>query len=379
MEREGEIFKDWMSFWSQRQREFMDYWSTAAGRTAVSGAWPGGTPFDTFREWQRNWMKAFSEPFGARAPEAGLGPDVFRRLVEASGAYADLVNIWAKSMALLTQLPAGTTLSTGKVKELYDQWVKDYQTMMESLWGAAPSGGMKEAAKAQADAAGAWAGHAWRLMEPMLGNLEQAPQVLARMAKGEVGASAELTGLLQKNYELTLGRFLRAPTLGFFREFSERANKAVDAYVRFNAALAEYFVPFHRTGLHAGEKVFQRLMDFRGQEVTPETLREFYRIWWTINEDLYYEMFQSEEFTKLLGEVVRAGLLFKKQFDELSDEIVGLTNLPTKAEMDEIYRSIYDLKKEVRQQRRAIHDLEQRLGVHALEATLTGSDGATDA
>jgi hypothetical protein len=90
-------------------------------------------------------------------------------------------------------------------------------------------------------------------------------------------------------------------------------------------------------------------------------------------------MFQSEEFTKLLGEVVRAGLLFKKQFDELSDEIVGLTNLPTKADMDEIYHNIYDLKKEVRQQRRAIHDLERRLGVHGLEASPTGSDGATDA
>ena len=377
MEREGEIYKDWMSFWSQQQRQFLDYWA-AAGRSAEPSMWASRTPFDMFREWQRNWMKGFIEPLGARTLEPDLGTGVYRRMVEASGAYADLVNVWAKSMALLAQLPAGTALSTDKVKELYDQWVKDYQTMMESLWGAAPSEGMKASAKAQANAAGMWAEQAWRLYEPMLGNLEQAPQIMTRMAKGELGAGAELTGMLQKNYELTLGRFLRAPTLGFFREFSERANKATDAYVRFNAALADYFVPFHRTGLRAGEKVFQRLMEFRGKEVTPQTLREFYRIWWTINEDLYYEMFQSEEFTKLLGEVVREGLLFKKQFDELSDEIIGLTNLPTKAEMDEVYRSIYELKREVRQQRRAIQELEKRLGAQALEASPTGSDGAAE-
>jgi class III poly(R)-hydroxyalkanoic acid synthase PhaE subunit len=235
--------------------------------------------------------------------------------------------------------------------------------MMESLWGAVPSEDVKDTAKAYSDAAGVWAEQAWRFMEPVFKNLEQAPQTISRMAKGDAGAGVELAGLLRKNYEVTLGKVLRAPTLGFFREFSERANRTADAYVRFNAALSQYFVPFYQTGLRAGEKVFQRLMEFKGKEVTPETLREFYRIWWTINEDVHFQMFRSEEFTRLLGEVVRAGLLFKKQFDELSDEIVGLTNLPTKKEMDEVYRSMYELKKEIRSQKRAIQELERRLAV----------------
>jgi class III poly(R)-hydroxyalkanoic acid synthase PhaE subunit len=365
-----------MSSWLQWQRELADNWFAAYPKGMESVMRPGWTPFDMFRDWQRTWMRSVLEPFGMRAPEPALGSVVFRRLLEASGAYSDLVNVWAKSMTLLAQLPAGTTLSADKVKELYDQWVKDYQMMMVSLWGVVPSEDVKEAAKTQAKAAGAWAERTWRFMEPVLSNLEEAPQILTRMAKGEVGASAELTGLLQKNYEVTLGRMLRAPTMGFFREFSERANKAADAYARFNTVLAEYFVPFHQTGLRAGEKVFQRLMEFQGREIKPQTLREFYRIWWTINEDLYHEMFQSEEFTRLLGEVVRAGLQFKKQVDELSDEIIGLTNLPTKGEMDEIYQTMYELKKEVRQQRKAIQDLERRLDGQASRAGSTAPDGA---
>jgi class III poly(R)-hydroxyalkanoic acid synthase PhaE subunit len=284
----------------------------------------------------------------------------------------DLINVWGKTVALLAQLPPGTTLSADKVKDLYDQWIRDYQTMVESLWGAVPSEDVKETAKLYSNVAGVWAEQAWRLMEPALRNLEQAPQTLARMSKGEVEAGVELTGLLRKNYEATLGKILRAPTMGFFREVAERTNRTADAYVRFNAALAQYFVPFYQTGLRAGERVFQRLMEFQGREVTPQTLREFYRIWWTINEDLHFQMFRSEEFTRLLGEVVRAGLLFKKQFDELSDEIIGLTNLPTKKEMDEVYRSVYELKKEVRQHTRAIQDLEGRLGVQVSRAVPSG-------
>jgi hypothetical protein len=59
------------------------------------------------------------------------------------------------------------------------------------------------------------------------------------------------------------------------------------------------------------------------------------------------------------------GLLFRKQLDDLSDQIIKFTNLPTKQDMDEIYRTIYDLRKEVRWQRRAIRDLEQQLGTTA--------------
>lgn len=368
MAREGDSANDLMSTWLDWQREFFGDWLGAAGKGAESAMWRGRTPLEAFGEWQRNWMRSFFGPLETRPREEGLGGAVFRRLLDASGAYVDLVNVWARSMALLAQMPPGTTLSTDKVKELHDQWLKDYQSMMQSLWGAVPSEDVRDTAKAYSEAAGVWAEQAWRFMEPVFRNLEQAPPALSRMAKGDAGAGVELAGLLRKNYEVTLGRVLRAPTLGFFREFSERANRTADAYVRFNAALAQYYVPFYQTGLRAGEKVFQRLMEFQGKEVTPQTLREFYRIWWTINEDVHFQMFRSEEFTRLLGEVVRAGLLFKKQFDELSDEIIGLTNLPTKKEMDEVYRSMYELKKEVRSQKRAIQELERRLAVAVSQA-----------
>jgi class III poly(R)-hydroxyalkanoic acid synthase PhaE subunit len=361
-----------MSPWLQWQRDFLGSWFAAASRGAESGIWPGQTPFDVFGDWQRTWLKSVLGPFGARAPEEGLGGAVFRRVLDAGGAYMNLVNVWGKTVALLAQLPAGTTLSTDKVKELYDEWIKDYQTTVESLWGAVPSEEVKETAKLYSNVAGTWAEQAWRSMEPMLRNLEQAPEVLSRMSRGEVGASGEFTGLLRKNYEATLGKILRAPTIGFFREIAERTNRTADAYVRFNAALAQYFVPFYQTGLRAGESVFQRLMEFQGREVTPQTLREFYRIWWTINEDLHSRMFRSEEFTRLLGEVVRAGLLFKKEFDALSDEIIGLTNLPNKKEMDEVYRSMYELKKEVRRHTRTIQELERRLGVQVSRAVPSG-------
>jgi len=364
LEEQTQELIDMASRWSAWQRDFWEKWvtTTIGGTEASQSLWQGNTVLDMLAAWQQTWSKSFLEPFLGEEPE-GLGATVFKRLLDASTVYNSLLTFWARSTMLLAQLTPGTTPTTEELKEIYDQWVKEYQSFMASLWGAYPSKDAEKTAKAYEGATAASAESGWRFMEPLLKNSEQLPEILARIARGDAGASIELAGLFRKNYELTLGKALRAPFMGYAREFVERVNQTLDAYVHYNVALAQYFAPFYQSGMHAAEMVFQRLSEFGGKEVTPETFREFYRIWWTINEDVYRQMFGSEEFTKLLGEVLRQGFLFKKQLDELSDQIIQFTNLPTKQDMDEIYKTIYDLRKEVRWQRRTIQELEKQLRV----------------
>jgi len=354
---------DVASLWSQWQRDLWENWMTTAikGMEAGQSIWQGKTPLDMLTMWQQTWSKSFLELFPGKEPPEGVGATVYQRLLHASTVYNSLLVFWARSAMLFSQFTPGTVPTTEQSKEIYDQWVKEYQTVIGSLWGAYPSKDAGETAKAYQSATAALAESGWRFTEPLLKNLEQLPEILTRIAKGDAGAGMELTGLFRKNYELTLGKALRSPSLGYAREFVQRVNETLDAYVHYNVALAQYFAPFYQSGMHAAEKVFQRLSEFKGKEITPETFREFYRIWWTVNEDVYNQMFGSEEFTKLMGEVLRQGLLFRKQLDDLSDEIIKFTNLPTKQDMDEIYRAIYDLRKEVRWQRRAIRDLEQHV------------------
>ena len=367
LEEQAQKLMDMVSRWSDWQRDLWGNWvpTTFNETETTQSLRQGGTALDVFTAWQQTWMKSFLEPFLGEESLEGLGATVYKRLLDATTVYNNLLTFWARSTMLLAQLTPGTTPTTEKLKEIYDQWVKEYQSVMGSLWGAYPSRDAEKTAKAYQGATAASAESGWRFMEPLLKNLEQLPEILARIARGDAGASIELTGLLRKNYELTLGKALRAPFMGYAREFMERVNQTLDAYIHYNVALTQYFAPFYQSGMHAAEKVFQHLSEFKGKELTAETFREFYRVWWTINEDVYHQMFGSEEFTKLLGEVLRQGLLFKKQLDDLSDHIIQFTNLPTKQDMDEIYKTIYDLRKEVRWQRRAIRELEQKPGTTA--------------
>jgi class III poly(R)-hydroxyalkanoic acid synthase PhaE subunit len=365
LEEQTEKPIDVTSLWFEWQRTLWENWMTTTikGMQANQPVGQGQSVLDMLAAWQQTWLKSFSGLFPGKEFPEGLGTTVYERLRHASDVYNSLLVFWARSAMLFSQSSPGTAPTMEKSKEIYDQWLKEYKNVMGSLWGAYPSKDAEETDKAYQSAFAALAEFNWRLIEPLLKNLEQFPEILSRMARGDAGASIELTGLFRKNYELTVGKVLRSPSLGYAREFVQRVNDTLDAYVHYNAALAQYFAPFYQSGIQAAEKVFQRLSEFQGKEITPETFREFYRIWWTTNEDVYNQMFTSEEFTKLLGEVLRQGLLFKKQLDNLSDEIIKFTNLPTKRDMDEIYRTIYDLRKEVRWQKRALREVKQQLGL----------------
>jgi class III poly(R)-hydroxyalkanoic acid synthase PhaE subunit len=349
--------------WLDWQKGVWDTWMSAAGKgmNATESMSSKQTPPNIYKDMYQAWIKSFVNPLAANDNQGGLGVDVFNRLVDASNTYINLLGLWGRSMTLFEQLPVGTTLTNEKIEELYQQWNENYESIMTSLWGKSSGIDIKEIIKTYQDTTAFTNQYVTKFWETIRKSSEQLPDIILRMTKGESGASSELTGFLQKNYEETLGKILRVPSLGYFREFNDKVNRAVDSYMHYSMIMTEYFVPFYHAGQTAGKELFNRITEYRGQEITSETLKEFYKIWWTVNEDTYAEMFQSEEFTKLLGEVLQHGLLFRKHVDELTDELVQFTSLPSKKDMDDLYRSVYELKKEVKLQKKKIVQLESQL------------------
>ena len=345
--------------------------TTSKGMKAPESTGPSHKPLGVYSDMYQSWLKSVVNPISENVKHGGLGADVFNRLTNASTTYIGILEFWGRSMMLLSQIPTGTTLTANKIKGIYNQWNEEYQSIMTSLWGTFTPVDFKETVKAYQNTTSNINEYVWQFWEVVQKNIEQLPDLLTRINKGEIGASVELTGLLRKNYEATLGKQLRAPSIGYYREFNDKVNRVIDAYIQYNAVLSEYFLPFYQTGQHASEELFKRITEYQGKEITTETLQEFYRTWWTVNEDAYFQMFQSEEFTKLLGDMLHQGLLLRKYIDELTDEIIKFTNLPTKKDMDDVYRAIYELKKEVRMQKKTIHQLKQQVNEQTVESSLT--------
>ncbi len=85
---------------------------------------------------------------------------------------------------------------------------------------------------------------------------------------------------------------------------------------------------------------------------SPELLRkgaddpkEMYREWLSTFRATYDKLFRTEDFSRLLANLLDKSLDMRKATDNLMQEFLKKSNIPTRGEVDELQREIHELKK----------------------------------
>ncbi len=125
-----------------------------------------------------------------------------------------------------------------------------------------------------------------------------------------------------------------------------------------------------------GQKVVDSLVDNiigkmeNGVEIN--NITALYQEWLNIGDKVYVELFESDDYSQLMAEVSAMQLKLRKDFDLQSEKMLAGFPVATKSELDELYKTIYELKKEVRQ-------LEKMLEVNVNEDEVVVENKATEA
>lgn len=102
-----------------------------------------------------------------------------------------------------------------------------------------------------------------------------------------------------------------------------------------------------------GNKVMDKLIENITQKMENGTeissMTALYQEWLNLSDKVYVELFESDEYSKLMAEVSALQLKLKKEIELQSEKMLAGYPVATRSEMDELYKVIYDLKKEVRQ------------------------------
>ncbi len=128
-------------------------------------------------------------------------------------------------------------------------------------------------------------------------------------------------------------------------EWQDLANRYV-VYSIKNAEL-QYMV------YNQGTKVMDALAENvtnkiqHGEEV--KSMMALYQEWMSISDKTFVSLFESEDYSKLMAEVSALQLKLKKDSELQMEKLFVNIPVATRTEMDELYKTIYDLKKEVRQ------------------------------
>ncbi len=140
-------------------------------------------------------------------------------------------------------------------------------------------------------------------------------------------------------------------SIGPMRAFASNTKKITtelidinEVLLEFNQYITEYYKQLSDTWTDAQKKVNLKAPDVP-QDI--EQIEAFKRIWIDIFDNDFTELFDSGKFGDNYGKLVSKELELTKHWNNITNVILESANLPSKKEIDEIYKEMHSLKKRI--------------------------------
>ena len=161
-----------------------------------------------------------------------------------------------------------------------------------------------------------------------------------------------------QDYEKFFSKYLNMPKLGLLRYYEEKRDKAIDKYNLMLASVGEFFyllyIPLAKS-ITVMQKQFDE-MSKNGQ--LSDNPKDYYKRWIKILEGDYLSLFRTQEFLKTAHRALNTFEDFNFELQNLSNDILQYTPLPSQREMDDLAQENYKMKKQMRGLMKRIENLE---------------------
>jgi class III poly(R)-hydroxyalkanoic acid synthase PhaE subunit len=342
--------QNYFDAWLKTQTALFDGFIENAKRTQqmfLSQCGPAGVGGE-FGPFYASWAKALSDSMAlAGSGDANALKDTLAKLLGGSNAYLKLYEIW------LPLLKAVSDKSLNPAA--YQQYVNpaQYKEMLDKIFGFDP-----DAVKLMIDQGSQLlalsTGSAQQFAKPWTEAANASLGSLPEFAQGHPEAFLKIFHSLFNAFDNTFGRVFHMPPVGKDREKIELLLHSLDDVSVYAAKYTEYQHIMYFTGLAAMEKVVEKLAEKLrlGEEI--QQFDEFFDLWVDVSEQAYFKLFQTEDFARLQGELLDAGLKVRTRFFKIMEMQLHDVPVVLRSEMDDLYKTVYDLRKKVKK-------LEQQL------------------
>lgn len=332
-----------MNTWTEAQKQLWEGWYDLA-RNA-----PGMTGMPNVSDplsWLKQGMGAWTKGSGDTSQWAA--GNIF-------GSQANMM----RSLELLTKAwqTVAPNLEAGKpwqpdLQRFLDQWTKQITAVPERTMGAG-----KNVTDLWTSFLGEWG----TVLKPWLSSFSQAG-MSGHFGEMLLGGSSPLARMLtmREDMEPAFEGLADIPTVGVAREQQAKLLRAFDAFVDMRKSSVKYHAAMAKAIEQAVERTMEHLAGLaqKGEQIT--SVRELMRVWVRVADRSFTELYNSEEFTAVQKDMSQAALTYKLAQREVLEMVFKALDIPTRTEVDDAYRTLHHLKKEVRELRKALHSAQAK-------------------
>ena len=287
-----------------------------------------------------NWTKASFQAFPMGA-DADLTKDIFSKTLYGNDAMQKLYELWQPMLNAMRDKSINPNnysdlTDPAKIKQVIDKLFNfDLDAMAQLQKQTAQYTNLyQQFGKPWTDAAKNQSSNF------MQGNFTQAdmqPEALMVQMKAMYGM-----------FENATGKLFSAPAVGKDREKMELLSKCAKAMSSFAANNIEYQQMMQSTGQEAMQEVVKELAKKVEAGEKFEKFDEFFALWIDTNEKTFYKLFQTKAFSQKRNALTDAGFNARKLYNEIIERELVELPIARRSEMDEVYKIVYDLRKQIK-------------------------------
>ena len=287
-----------------------------------------------FSNWSGSMNTTYNEML--KNFNTGSGKDAFSGMFNNAEMYLKSFELW---MPMFKSIQYKTfTLET--FKQSFN--TPAFKDMMDKMFNMQPDfmKNMTEEAKA----------NMFKMMDSNKGMFDNMKNMLnSNMPNNNEMFSQILANYNKLNNSIKNGvaPFMKLIPQGEAKQKFEMMNDIIDEFNVFNLKNNQMQYMMYATGLKAMEEVAESISNKirNGEEVSDFT--NIYNEWLSINDKNFVALFETDEYSKMQAEVSSFGMKLKRNINLQIEK--SMENLPliNRTEMDELYKTIYELKKRI--------------------------------
>jgi len=351
---------NFMQPWLDLQKKVLDSWQESVAPSTPAEEKKSTNIFmDSMRPFQEamnQWVNLVTdtttENLKKMGKDAPFFQETFDKIISATTFQQDLKKFYDDLNATITGKDSDPTKFFSRWSDYYgklvgNQLLTSLPDQIKNLFGKG-MGGFDLSSMTGPDFFKQW-----------LETAQNMNNLLIKSMTGDQSAYADFVKAWQDNFTASFGQAFNLPQFTMNREQMEKQISSVDSMVTFINLLNEYVTTLVKTSRETMSKLVADYQALVVDGKNPQTFKEFYEYWWKMNEGAYHKLFSTDEFSKLMAELIDAGVNYKKKYDELLEQQLAFMPFPSRTDMESVYKTMDSMKREIRALKKEVAMLKE--------------------
>lgn len=150
------------------------------------------------------------------------------------------------------------------------------------------------------------------------------------------------------DFDEGIKRFSEGPLFSGVSDIDNRIAKAMDGWLALGEKNNDYYDVLLQNWIKAYERFLKHIEALDDAEKTALSPRKLVELWSSIANEELMTMHRSEEFLLAQKELIRASAEYRLYEQDIAEVICDALHIPTRKEIDDVHKTITELRREVR-------------------------------